>query len=390
MKTARTLGATGVLAVALTMLLAASASAAQFQAPSYPVSLTGEASSSSALEIKTESGTSKCTKVSLSGTASGASSAVSVTPNYSSCKAFGLSATTVTNSCSYVLQSTNENNPFTGNVDIACSKGGDAIEIVPTGLDCRVKIPAQTGLAGAAFANGGASFKSNLSLAGVKYIEVGTSCASAGEHTTNTFLSNFWTEGVRLASLEAPKFEAESYPSFVRGSGIVTMSGNFGTIKCSTVEPQGTLSGSASSLNIAPRISGCAYAGAKFSVSDNDCSFSLNAITDEFPYAPGTLGVGCAKEGSALTFTLTAFGCKVRIPAQAAVNSLAFESIGAGSTRSVNVGVAVTGMTYTEEAGGGCSSPGSHSNLSLTGSLNLKGHKSIGGVLGAQQGLWIG
>ncbi|HEY5942034.1 MAG TPA: hypothetical protein VIT89_04145 [Solirubrobacterales bacterium] len=390
MKTVRTLGAAGILAVALTVLLGAgSALAAQFQAPSYPVSLTGEASSSPALEMKTESGVSKCTKVSLSGTASGASSAVSVAPSYSSCKAFGLNATAVTNSCSYVLNSTNENHPFTGKVDIACTKGGDAMEIVATGIDCRVKIPAQTGLAGAAFDNSGASFKSTLSLSGVKYSEVGASCASPGEHTTSTFVSNFWTEGVRLASLEAPKFEAESYPSFVGGSGNVTMSGNFGTINCYP-EPEGTLSGSASSLNIAPRISGCAFSGAKFSVSDNDCSFALNAITDEFPYAPGTLGIGCGKAGSALTFTIPLVNCKVRIPAQAAANSLAFESIGAGTTRSVNVGMAVSGLTYTEEAGGGCSSPGAHNNLALTGGLNLKGYKSVGGVKGGQQGLWIG
>lgn len=389
MKTTRTLGAVGIFAVALTILFgAASASAGQFRAPSYPASLSGETYGIPSIELKTETGTSKCTQVTPSGTLSEASSSLSVTPSYSGCKAFGVGGSTfLSNSCHYVLHSLNEKHPYTGSVDIACSKEGDAIEIVPNGLNCRVRIPAQNALVGAEFQPSGLNVLISINLTGLKYTETGAACISAGEHTASTFLSKFWVQGVSFASLEAPKFEAEGYPAPVAGVGLVTMSANFGITNCS-LSPEGTLSGAATSLNVGPDIHGCAYFGLKFGINDNDCSFALHPVTNEFPYSSGTLGIDCEKAGSAMTFTIPGTKCEIRIPAQSGVNSVKFESIGAGTTRSVGVTLGASGLQYTESAG--CAHPGSHSDLNFSGEFNLEGYTSFEGHRsGIRQGFWL-
>jgi hypothetical protein len=386
MKNTKTLAALGGLAIVLTMLLGAgSASAAQFRAPSYPVSLSGEALAIPAMEMTTATGISKCATMTLSGTATGASSSISVTPSYSGCKAFGVKASLNMNSCSYVLNSTNEVSPFTGTADISCSKAGDAIEISPEGMNCKVKLPAQKGLAGAEFVNGSSFTKVFLGLAGLKYSEEGSGCAAAGEHTTSSYHSDFLVTGIRLRSLVAPKFQGEKYPVLVSGSGSVSMSFSSGSVNCSTL-PQGTMSGASATLNLSPQIYGC-YLGAKFSIKENGCYLTLAAGANEFPYVAGTLGVGCAEPGSALSFVTPLTNCEVRIPAQSG-KPQEFENTGAGTARGINVKLAVSGLQYTE-TGAGCSAPGAHSDLALGGTFSLSGFQSEGGLPGARQGIWV-
>ncbi|HKF83364.1 MAG TPA: hypothetical protein VKB23_10445 [Solirubrobacterales bacterium] len=388
MNTTKTLGVAGILAVALTVLLGVvSASAAEFRASSYPETLTGEAITSPTIEMKATSGTIKCSAASPSGSISKASSTISVTPGYSGCKAFGTTASVATNSCSYSLNSLNEKHPYTGSIDVACSKAGDAIVITPTGLSCKVRIPAQAGLSGVEYKNGQTFTEVFMNLTGVKYIEEGAGCSAAGEHTASSFTDNFLVVGVKLTSLVAPGFQAESYPVLVGGSGTTTISVNSGIFNCSAA-PNGTLSAGAASMNASLGISSCAAWGIKFGVNDNDCYFTLNAATSAYPYAAGSLGVGCAKAGSAISFTIPGFTCEVRIPEQSGVSSLQFANKGSGTTRSLDLTLAVSGLQYTE-TGNGCSSPGSHSDLKLSGGTSLIGYKSVGGFKGAQQGFWV-
>lgn len=387
MKIAKTLGWAAIAAAFLTMLIAGSASAAQFRAPSYPTSLSGEAVSSPSAELKTASGTIKCTSGNISGTLSGPSSAITVTPTYSGCKAFGTSATATTNSCRYVLHSSNETHPYTGSLDIACTKEGDAIEFRSTGLNCTVKIPAQSSLSTVTFENA-AGVKVNSVLSNLKYSEVGSGCIAPGEHT-GTYLTNFWIEQVAVASLEAPRFESEKYPSLVSGAGTVTMSLDTGIVSNCSVKPHGSLAAKASSLNVDPEIYGCAAWGTKFAINSNGCGFTLSAVTNSFPYSSGTLGTYCGKEGAAMTFTIPALpGCEYRIPAHAAVSGLNLESTGTGTTRSVKASMAVSGLAY-QEIGTNCEHPGREGSLGFNGSSTLLGHQSLGGAEGSQQGLWV-
>jgi hypothetical protein len=391
MRSIRSMGLALALALTITAAVGVgAASAAEFRAQSYPQALSGEASGSPAVEFKTASGTVKCTGVAISGTASGASSSIAVTPTYSSCKTFGTGATFAANSCQYGLNSLNEKHPFTGSAGVSCSKGGDAIEFISTGLDCRVKIPAQSALTGVGYENASGGVKASLALSGVKYTETGSSCVAPGEHTTSSFTSGFYVYEIRLTSLGSPKFEAESYPGFVSSApaAVAITTSSTDTINC-TMSTEGTLNSSASTVNVVPNIYNCAVWGVKFGIKANDCYFTLNSATSAFPYATGTLGVGCAKAGSAMTFTVPLISCEITIPAQAGVNAVSFEDVGAGSTRTVNTSINAAGLQYTEAKGGGCSEPGTHSSMKLQGGGVLKGQVSIGGNPGSQQGLWV-
>ena len=98
----KTLGVALFAVLALTAVVASAASAANYTASTYPT--TGTATSAKGNDtFITEAGTVECASH-FEGTLTAASSTLTVTPTYTSCKAFGfLSAKVVTNGCDYLF-----------------------------------------------------------------------------------------------------------------------------------------------------------------------------------------------------------------------------------------------------------------------------------------------
>jgi hypothetical protein len=142
------LGAGLVAVVALSLVASASAPAAQFTAAKYPTSyeVTGGESSGS---ISNSSGSMTCKKLTASGTASAASSTVTVNSTASECTAFGAYPShVIMNGCYYTFHVTEgSGDKFKGTGDIVCPAGKE-ISITPTTFGvsvCSIRIPAQTG-----------------------------------------------------------------------------------------------------------------------------------------------------------------------------------------------------------------------------------------------------
>lgn len=381
----------GTLALMLVASLgiASLASAAQFRAEEYPTPIAG--SQTSVPVIATNSGNIKCSSTVLTGNLAAASGTISVSPSYSGCKAFGVPATVNTNSCQYALTSTNESAPFTGSLEIACAKEGDAIEFSASTY-CSVKLPAQKGLGAVSLENTGTgssrSINLSLNVTGLTYIETGPSCASNGTFANGTFtgaanLSGYFAEearqsGIYLANSQVqdpPLFTGESLNVQVAGAQTqqVVFSTNLGSFKCTTFTASGKITAPAPTLRLAPQIGGCKVLGLNASVEANGCYLSLRTNTK----VAGTLSVGCASQSSAIS--IAAPGCNIQIPIQSHSNGLGLENTGSGSNRGVLASYGISAMKYTE-SGSFCPTPGTHTNGSLYSAMQL---------MGEGQGLWV-
>jgi sugar lactone lactonase YvrE len=162
--------------------------APRFEADQYPATVSGE--QTAAPEFKFQTGTAKCIGVTTTGSLPAASGALTLTPAYTGCKAFGAKATIVPNSCQYVFHVDNAGPPYSGKLDVVCSKEGDSIKITPEAGICSVTIPPQSALGTIAY--GGVSSGSapgvsaTISITGLKYTEASVSCAAPGTHTDGT------------------------------------------------------------------------------------------------------------------------------------------------------------------------------------------------------------
>jgi hypothetical protein len=113
--------------------------------------------------------TASCAKATFSGEASGFSSAITLTPKYSECTAFSLTATVAMNGCTYVAHagSAIENGyKYAGSADVSCPEG-KKIKINAGLGECVVEIGPQSGLSGLELQNTGSPYsvlaKANMS-----------------------------------------------------------------------------------------------------------------------------------------------------------------------------------------------------------------------------------
>ncbi|HEY5942032.1 MAG TPA: hypothetical protein VIT89_04135 [Solirubrobacterales bacterium] len=159
----------------------------RFEAEAYPAILGGE--QAAAHTVMVTSGTIKCGAFGLAGSSSAASGAVSLSPSYTGCKAFGFNATVNTNSCQYAFKVQNAGPPYIGTLDIACSKEGDAIKVVPTGISCQVSIPPQS--VSVSYENVGVGptgvVQASISTSALAYTETGAGCSSPGTHANGSY-----------------------------------------------------------------------------------------------------------------------------------------------------------------------------------------------------------
>jgi hypothetical protein len=197
MKRAKALGLSVAMMLTLTALLAASsASAAQFKAEEYPVSFSGETLTKPT--ITTNTGTYKCESATYTGAASEALSTLALAPVFGECAFITLIATFEAHSCSFVLNSTNEAAPFTGTMDMRCSKAGDKMVLKIPLAECTVEIPQQISLPAVEYKNVGAgtgrTITTTLKISGMSYSE-SSKCSSPGAHTNGLFNTAFSVKG---------------------------------------------------------------------------------------------------------------------------------------------------------------------------------------------------
>jgi hypothetical protein len=382
----RHLGFAVLAAMVLTAVAGAgTASATQFRSEAYPTTL--NATQTTQHKLKVVSGTVQCTTANMTGTLSAASSSASLTPEMKSCTAFGLSGVPVVNSCKYLLSSTNEAEPFTGTMDITCSKEGDAIEVKALG-GCVLRVPAQKGLA-VSFANSeflvrsrNRTITATINATGIKYTLTGP-CPNGGsgsyENGTLTGASvikgydapaeHAW--GVYLAGSQVdapPLFSTEG------GSGVTTgptsMSMSFGgtTPSCGEFEASASFPFAHDRVNLKVAKWNCYY-GTAFSVNPNGCTLVLQATTSEKENAWGVMNIECPV-GATIKFASFFGQCNVSIPAQTNRAKLTFNTVGAGKERKVVTGMGVIGIKYTATGvPSGCN--GTLENGSLSASFNL-------------------
>jgi hypothetical protein len=183
-------------ALALTAWAAQAASAAsEFQAAEFPARLSGEQSGEKGHVFTVEEKNSlTCTKMTATGELFEPSEAQEVSPTYSSCTAFGFSATVTMHGCVYRLHAGEETsaNHFSGTIDIVCPPGE---KIAMAAGTCEVQVGSQEGLSGVEYVdNTGHSpvdVTVNLSVTGIKYNKVkdGIGCPlnGTGEKSDGTY-----------------------------------------------------------------------------------------------------------------------------------------------------------------------------------------------------------
>jgi hypothetical protein len=408
-KLIKTAGLAVVTALALAALGAGSASASQFRAEEYPTTVAG--TQVVLQKFKTGGGlVAKCAVASTAGTESEASSALTVTPSYSECTVGGLGATLKANSCNYVLHSTNESAPFTGSMDISCSKEGDAIEAVQGG--CSLKFPAQSSLGSVELQNTGSgqtrAIAATLNISGLKYTQAGCSGSNGtfengtltGSSTINSNQGKY-AVGVYLAGeqIENPPhlFKSSQYPTLVESSASsLWITTNMASVKCYPMTSAGKMEGAAATLTqtyVSWGPESCTNSGGNFKM--NGCNFSLHAPASRPPFTGAFLELSCAS-GKALTFSHWGT-CPVTIPPQIIANSLTLENTGSGTSAGVHVAIGTNTLEYTE--GTNCTSPGTHHNGQFSWTWNLGGYEFTGEeviegeshfkVHGGSTGLWV-
>lgn len=407
MKSLKTVGLACIVALALTATLGiASASASQFRSEAYPVKFDGEQNNPEEKEemiftVKAPTGAQYrtiCSTYHLSGTASEASSGLSLAPSASGCKFSGQKVTFNPHSCKYVLHSTSESAPYTGTMDVACSHEGDEIEILNAGSGCKIGLPAQSGLGSIGFSNSGKgngrTVAASFNLTGLTYTASGACLGQMNGTYKNGTLTGpntlkgtdeagTFPMGVYLANEQVedpPHFNAESYSAHTNGEAEEPkFSLKIGNLKCGASKFIDGIYGPAAGLSAWTEISGCSFGGNVFVSYANGCEFTYTLSGE----AANTAGMGLVCPAGAF-FELKTSVCLMRIPAQQLPGAVKFENTGSGSTRKVTLNVSVSTLKYELFECWGTS--GTFTNGGFTAAWQVSGTNMEGGPLG----LWIG
>lgn len=181
----------------------------RFEAEQYPAAISGSQDEAHQMAFVQQMGPVTCGAVDLEAETAAKASALALDAAHSNCVNEGTEPTTVTmNSCRYSLQLLNSGPPYVGEVDVLCTKEGDAIETTitnPLGT-CRISTPAQTGIGGSVsvvnFGSGASrGVTLDLDLEGIKSTTQATgfgACAFAPKEVTNgtytgtTDLNGYW------------------------------------------------------------------------------------------------------------------------------------------------------------------------------------------------------
>jgi hypothetical protein len=165
------LGMALVAVLALTAVSASAASAANYTSSVYPTTGTGESALGNDL-FTTEAGTVEC-KSHFQGTLAATNTDLTITPTYTSCKAFGFLSATVTG-CKYTFtEPTGSADSYSAKVDVTST-----CTIVAS--TCEVSVPTQGPLSSVAITNdtaaGDVTVKANVSNIGYTVVKDGIGC----------------------------------------------------------------------------------------------------------------------------------------------------------------------------------------------------------------------
>jgi hypothetical protein len=175
MRNLKILGLALLAITAVSAISVTAASADELTATQYPATLTGfNEHPEFTDEFKTTAGPVRCTKVVYDGTLKEKATAVTATPTYSECTAFGFPATIHMNGCDYVFR-VGGGALTTGTADLVCPVGKEVtVTAISAGTTkCTVHVPAQTGLATVTYSNIGSGTTEEITvfanLVGIKY-----------------------------------------------------------------------------------------------------------------------------------------------------------------------------------------------------------------------------
>jgi hypothetical protein len=134
---------------AMSAVAATTASADEFTAETYPVTLTGSNEPESSDVFTTTAGPVTCKKAKYVGTTTGPSTSITIAPSYEECTGFGFPAVVTVNGCHYVFNivggtSTN------GDVDLVCPAGNQmtVVAAVAGTTKCIVHVSSQSDITG--------------------------------------------------------------------------------------------------------------------------------------------------------------------------------------------------------------------------------------------------
>lgn len=141
-----------------------------------------------------------CKQADFNGTISAATSALPLTASYGECKSGTPPALVKMNTCGYTLNVLNASAPYSGSLDVACTKAGDAIEVRSYASVakmeedkpiCIASIGAQSGLSSVGLANLGSGSSRAVdvtpNLSGYTYNYSRLSAVCPGSGTGGTF-----------------------------------------------------------------------------------------------------------------------------------------------------------------------------------------------------------
>lgn len=195
------LGAMATLAISA--MIASTASADEFHAESAPVTLTGaqEKHLEGGVErndrFTTDGGVTECTTITYRGTqVASTATTMTLTPTYSGCAFAGLSSVIDMNECDYLFHL--NAGLTTGTTDIVCPSGREITKTVGPAatLRCITHIPPQQGIGGVTYTNLGAGSTREITiamnLANIHYSQTAGSgagaCATADNTTNGTYI----------------------------------------------------------------------------------------------------------------------------------------------------------------------------------------------------------
>jgi Trypsin len=135
----------------------------KIHAESAPAVLTGKQDGEKQTVFKGDAGTLSCAKATYSGELTETQEVeVTLTPSYSECKAFGLSATVDVNSCQYTFTTAaKEEANYEGSVDLICPEG-KRLEI--TAVGCRITVEPQADLETITYTNNGSGSTREITI----------------------------------------------------------------------------------------------------------------------------------------------------------------------------------------------------------------------------------
>jgi len=179
--------------------------------------------------------------------------------------------------------------------------------------------------------------------------------------------------GLRLAGISDPRFDAEAFPASIVGdSAAASLTVGASTVACGTTGFAGDLATAGNTLALDAEYSNCLVAGKlPTTVEMNSCHYTLD-VQSAAPYS-GEMGIACSKPGDQVNFKVFSGAtliCTVKLGAQSGLEGVGYENVGEGAEAGIAVDAEATGVAYEQSGICGAKS-GSDAVLTASPTLQL-------------------